>query len=632
MGVAVSISGGEEDVLGIRQKLALGFSSLLATIAIVGGLTIRELRDLGQAIDVILRDNYHSVVACQDMKEALERVDSGVLLILAGRPAEGRRYVEEYIPRFRAALAVGQGNITLPGERELADEVASLFEAHVRALPSMMDPSRPLEERTATYFSEVEPRFETIKASVQAILVMNQENMDQASAAARDQSRAAYQAMLTAVVVATALAALFSYFTHRWILKPIRRLTETANDIRRGSLEVVVERSSRDEIGQLAESFNEMATALREVRARDRFNLMRTRQATQEVFKVMPAAIAVLDLEGRVDVATDTAQRHFGLKPGVLAQDLGYAWLPPLIQEALDRDGLIQREAQGERVQQFVDGREHFFEPWAVPIPTGRPPAERTGVCVVMKDVTDVQEQQELKRDAVSTVSHQLKTPLTSLRMSIHLLLEERLGSLNQEQTELLVTARADADRLAGILDDLLDMGRLEAGRAALMPVPQFPQSLMREAIEPFLAEAKDKGITLSAEAPEGLPSVLADPTRIQHVFANLLSNAVRFTHPGGAITLRASQEGDAVRFAIEDTGMGIAPEHLGRLFAPFYRVPGQEQRSGAGLGLAIVAEIVKAHGGRVGVESEPERGSIFCFTLPVSLPGAAHSNGHERT
>jgi signal transduction histidine kinase len=351
---------------------------------------------------------------------------------------------------------------------------------------------------------------------------------------------------------------------------------------------------------------------------------MRTRQATQEVFKAVPTAIAVLDLEGRVDVATEPAQQHFGFRSGLRVQELGYDWLAPLIQGALEQDSLIPRDVKGARIQRFIDGREHFFEPSAVAIPVGPRPMERTGVCVVLKDVTELQEQQELKRDVVSTVSHQLKTPLTSLRMCIHLLLEERLGALNQKQIELLVGAREDSERLAAILEDLLDMGRIESGRAALSLEPIPPEALVRDAVEPFLAEAKDRGITLSSAVPGDLPDVLVDATRIHHALTNLLANALRFTHPGSTVTVRAALQEEAVRFSVEDTGEGIPAEHLGNLFTPFYRVPGQAEGSGAGLGLAIVAEIVKAHGGTVDVESEPGKGSIFSFALPLRASPAS--------
>jgi signal transduction histidine kinase len=231
--------------------------------------------------------------------------------------------------------------------------------------------------------------------------------------------------------------------------------------------------------------------------------------------------------------------------------------------------------------------------------------------------MTQVREQQELKRGVVSTVSHQLKTPLTSLRMSIYLLLEERIGTINEKQTELLMAARDDSDRLVGILNDLLDLNRIESGKSNLSPEPVSPQRLVHDSIEPFLIEAKEKGVDLQNEVKDDLPDVLADFQKIRYVFSNLLSNALRFTDPGGYIIVRAQQEQDYVRFFIEDSGKGIAAEHLNHLFEQFYRVPGQDDKSGIGLGLAIVREIVRAHGGDVGVESRLGKGSTFSFSLP---------------
>jgi len=140
---------------------------------------------------------------------------------------------------------------------------------------------------------------------------------------------------------------------------------------------------------------------------------------------------------------------------------------------------------------------------------------------------------------------------------------------------------------------------------------------MVRDAVEPFLTEAKDKGVTLTMTVPDDLPNILGDSKRLQHVLANLLSNALRFTNPGGSVSVRAEAEPAMVRFAVTDSGRGIESEHLGRLFEPFYRVPGQDRPTGVGLGLAIVKEIVKAHSGSVGVTSEPGKGSTFWFTLP---------------
>jgi len=596
----------------------LGFSGLLAVIVIVGALTMVQLDELGKAIDVILKENYRSVVACQDMKESLERIDSGILYTLSGKVAEGNRLIKEYTSNFQKALDVELGNTTLPRELEKAQEIKTLFEGYIGIIPVVTTEEESLHERQTAYFSKAQPLFQKIKLLAQDILSMNQENMSEANDTARIKARTARRFMLAAIIVAAFLAILFSYLAHRWILHPINQLIESADEIRSGNLDLVLGVRSRDEIGRLSESFNEMAAALRQVRKEDRVNLMRTKRATEEVFKAIPAAIAVLDLEGKVEVSTETADRYFGLKSGVYVSDLGYEWLLPLTRKALDEDRIIESSPKNSYIQRFVANREYFFRPMAVPIPVGPEHRVPTGVALILEDVTQVHEQQEMKRGVVSTVSHQLKTPLTSIRMSIHLLLEERIGTLNERQIDLLMAARDDSERLVGILDDLLDINRIESGRSRLTLKPVTPRTLARDSIEPFIADARDKGVTMVNDVSDDLPEVMVDTDKIRHVFANLLSNALRFTDAGGSVTINAEQEQDYMVFLIADTGKGIPEEELKHLFEQFYRAPGQDEKSGVGLGLAIVKEIVRAHGGNVGAESIVGKGSTFRFTLPL--------------
>jgi NtrC-family two-component system sensor histidine kinase KinB len=605
-------------MIGIRHKLMLGFGGLVCIVAFIGVLIILQINDLGQAIDVILKENYRSVVACQDMKESLERMDSGILFTLAGNEPEGNRLITEYRSRFLVALDAELDNITLPSEHEMSLRIKNLFEAYLKSIPLVLQTQRTLEERQEAYFDLLQPVFLEIKKTAQDILDMNQKNMSDANDAARRRADSAHRNMLMAIIISAIFAILYSYLAHRWILKPINKLIESTNEVKAGNLDLVLEQGSKDEIGMLSESFNEMITALRQVRNTDRLNLLRTRRATEEVFKSLPTPIVVFDLDGRVEIATETAIRQFGLKPGVLAEQLEYVWLTEMIRKALDENRIIERDSKKGYIQRFIDNREYFFQPVVVPITAGSEPDGTAGLALIFKDMTQVREQQELKRGVVSTVSHQLKTPLTSLRMSVYLLLEQRVGALNEKQTELLMAARDDSDRLVGILNDLLDLNRIESGKSNLSPEPVSPQRLVHDSIEPFLIEAREKGVDLQNDVKDDLPDVLADFQKIRYVFSNLLSNALRFTDPGGYIIVRARQEQDYVRFSVEDSGKGIAKEHLNHLFEQFYRVPGQDDKSGIGLGLAIVREIVRAHGGDVGVESMLDKGSTFNFSLPL--------------
>ncbi|MEI6847616.1 MAG: ATP-binding protein [Chlorobiaceae bacterium] len=607
-------------MISIRQKLVLGFSGLLMIIVAMGVMTIKQIDSLGGAIDVILKQNYRSVVACQNMTEALERIDSGVLFTFSGHYNEGMNNIREHELNFDKALRVELGNITLSGEGEKAQQIKSLFSEYIIVIKKVTDSSLSLSERQHTYFSTLLPLFRSIKHLSGQVLEMNQSNMNEANNNARDMAASAHNTMLAAIFASAVVSVLFSYLSHRWILMPIKKLIVSTDEIRKGNLDLVLDTNSTDEIGQLSESFNEMAVTLRKMRNSDKETLLRTRRVTQEVFKVLPSPIAVLDLNGNVEVSTEAADHYFGMKPGVNVHELGYEWLKVLLQKAFREGSAAEYGKPNGFVQHFSGTQEYFFQPMAVPVPAGRGNDEFVGTALILKDVTQLHEQLELKCNVISTVSHQLRTPLTSLRMSIHLLLEERVGQLNEKQEDLLVAAREETERLVNILDDLLDIHRIESGKANLHISPVSPFRISIEGIEPFLVTSRDKGVSIENTTPEGLPEILADPDSLRHVFANLLSNALRFTSPGGSVTISATENQEGIRFSVADTGTGISPEHVEHLFEQFYRVPGQDDKSGIGLGLSIVKEIIEAHGGQVGAESDSGKGTVFWFTIPMKM------------
>jgi len=605
-------------MIGIRQKLVLGFGGLLLIVVALGVLTIRHIDALGGAIDVILRQNYRSVVACQKMTESLERIDSGALFTFAGHYDEGMSTIRENEQNFRHALRVELGNITLPGEHQKAMQINTLFVRYYIIIKQVTNPSTSLPERQQRYFSDLLPLFQQIKQLSAQVLEMNQANMQAANDNARQMAASAHNTMLVAIFASAIIAILFSFRSHRWILMPIKKLTASVEEIRNGNLDLVLDTTSMDEIGQLSQSFNDMAATLRKMRKSDLDMLYRSRRVTQEVFKVLPLPIAVLDANGQVEVSTDTAERYFGLKAGVYVQDIGHDWLKGVWQKAVRQGYATESEGGNDYIQHFDGRNEYFFQPVAVPVPLSAEREEFAGTALIFRDVTQLHEQLELKRSVIATVSHQLRTPLTSLRMSVHLLLEERIGHLNEQQADLLLAAREESERLARMLDDLLELNRIESGKAPLNIVPVSPFHLSCEGIEPFLIHASDRGVTIVNTIHEGLSDVIADPESIKHVFANLLSNALRFTSPGGKVTISASEEHDKIRFSVQDTGNGIASEHLEHLFERFYRVPGQKATSGIGLGLSIVKEIIEAQGGSVGAENVTGKGSVFYFTLPI--------------
>jgi two-component system, NtrC family, sensor histidine kinase KinB len=255
-------------------------------------------------------------------------------------------------------------------------------------------------------------------------------------------------------------------------------------------------------------------------------------------------------------------------------------------------------------------------------LPRGAPVYETEGVVigatVVLQDITRLRRFEELKNDLVATVAHEFRTPLTSLRMAVHLCTEQVAGPLTDKQADLLHAAREDCDRLQAMVDDLLDLSRIESGRVELFPLPTAASHLVQSAIEKHTAEAAEAGLNLIAETALPQARVSADHERIGQVFSNLIVNALHHTPQGGNVSVGAQSLNGAVRFTVVDNGAGIPRQYQERIFEKFFRVPDTEPR-GTGLGLYIAREIVRGHGGDIGVDSEPGKGSTFWFTLAMA-------------
>jgi len=612
-------------MFSLRQKLFLGFGGLLLIIALTGIQSVSKVTELGDAIDIILRENYRSVLACQNMKESLERMDSGALFILSGYEKEGREAIDGNLPEFEKALAIELNNITIPGEGEKAAHLSELFARYKATIQGMEDPVTTYEKRRDIYFNELFPLFRDIKGTADAILNLNQQNMYDANQSARHKATKAREQMYFLLILGAVLAIAYVFLIGKWILRPIQRLTQSAEEIKQGNLDLIVKTDTHDEIGRLSEAFNAMTASLREVRRSDEAKLVRIQHSTQQTFDNLPDAVAILDLEGKVEMATETAGNIFGLKRNIRIESIPLRWITDLYKNALKGDHASEKESATAVVQHFVNAEEHFFRPMTAPILNNR--KELIGIILILKDVTDQLEQDELKKGVISTVSHQLKTPLTSIRMAIHLLLDDKIGPLTPKQQELLIAAREDSEHLHKILNSLLDISRIVSGKMAMEFHAVPPYQIVSETVESFRGAALGYGVKIHALLPGDLPEVWADTMRIGHVFANLLSNALKYTASGDTVTVAAQVGEEQVEFSVSDTGKGIPDQYLSRIFDPFFRVPGQEADTGTGLGLSIVKEIIEAHGGTVTVKSKTGEGTTFSFTLKRADKIAANAS-----
>jgi signal transduction histidine kinase len=576
--------------LGLRTKLVLGFAGLLAILIAVGVTSISLLSDLGGSIDVILRENYKSVVACGRMKEALERLDSAALFALAGEAEQGRALAAENRPRFEAALQTELGNITEPGEGAKAARLRQLYTAYVPILERILGPATPATPeatRHALYFSRLLPVFRQIKGTAGEILDLNERNMVEANDRARRLAAQAGRSMALLLLAGTAFAGLCIFFLSRAILGPLERLTWAARRIEGGDLDPTVPVASRDEMGELAAAFNSMAAGLRELRESDQAHLLRARRFSQLAIDNLPEAVVVLGTDRKVMLANREAARLLGVQADQTVPERHAPWLQPLVDRV--ESGRVQERLPEAGIELPPVARERFYLPRieALRGAQGRP----EGFLLVIEDVTGRRWRSEMHAGLLANTAHDLEKWLAPLRV----------------------------ERLAGVAHGLLAMSHLEGLRRQLDPAPVAPADLIAAAVDKVADGPREKGVELVTKIDPAPQRVLADPIRAEQAVFSLLQNALAHTPAGGSVTIRADAEPGRTRFTVADTGGGIPAAFHDRLFEPFYQVPGTEDLGGVGLGLANARDIVQAHGGEIHCESEEGRGTTVWFTLPAA-------------
>jgi len=567
---------------------------------------------LANQVEQTITDNYKREVTTVEMVDALERMDTAVKRSRDEKDT-AKVMFDDNLQMFATRLQnqlTNQAAVVDPSGYPLVQTNFAILQQLGQELFSTNLPAAEQDKK----FEE----FARAKLAVYVSLAGNdarERNRTFVSTSIRttirDISQTITSSLVLGLIVALLLLGYASFKLSRAILTPIQTVTKAAREIGAGNLNQTVPVMSSDELGELAGSFNKMAGQLNVYRQSANEQIVRLHRTMEAALASFSDPVFIMDRFGRIELSNRAAE-HLSTE-----LKLDGALPPKLVaaaNEVLQRNEDFLPESFEEVVILRPRGEERFFLPRLhIMRETESKPI---GVAVVLHDVTRFRLLDDAKTNLVATVSHELKTPLTSVRMVLHLLLEKTLGALNTKQAELLETARKDSERLLRMLDALLDIARLESGGSALSKEPTSPTSLLEGIREEVRHDVTNHGLKLVCEIEPALPDVLVDRQQIGQVFHNFVSNAIKHSPPGGKIQLScASLEGSSVRFSVSDEGAGIAPEHQGLIFDRFYRAPGQKKR-GVGLGLSIAREIVVAHGGRVGVRSQTGKGSEFFFVL----------------
>ena len=559
----------------LKTKLSLGISFLFVVILTFGILSVFYINRLSNESGQVLKNNHESLVYSNNMLKALEDIPV--------KPDAEKI--------FDVNLQKQEANITEPGEKEATNELRKNF----REL--LIDPAD-----SSNYIQ--------IRQSIQSINDLNQQAILRKNDTAR---KTAEDANLWLTIIFSVLIIITFTFVINFpsvISNPIRVLNNGISEIANKNYHKRIHLDKGDEFGELAQAFNSMAEKLDEYENSNMAKLQFEKSRIETIINQMKDGIIGLDVKKNILFLNAVAEKLLGLKESEI---IGQYAADVALRNDLMRN-LLQTGVQKE-LKIFADNKESYFNKDILDVTSKE---QVIGQVIVLRNITPFHELNEAKTNFIATVSHELKTPISSIKMSATLLDDPRIGALNEEQTGLVKSIYDDSDRLLKITGELLNMSQVETGMIELKLQPSDPVSIVEMALESVQFSLQQKQINLQKHLADKLPLVYADMEKTSWVLINFLTNAIQYSPVKGSIEINVRLVNRVVQFSVKDQGKGIEEKYLPRIFDRYFKVPGSS-KTGTGLGLAISREFIEAQGGSIHAESELGSGSRFYFELNVS-------------
>jgi NtrC-family two-component system sensor histidine kinase KinB len=607
----------------LLKKILVGYGIALVLMIVIIAWSLANLWRLGKAGEAVLTENYKSILAAENMVNALERQDRAMLLLMLGDTQEGLVQFREYENQFLQWLGRARDNVTIAGEETIVASIERGYSAYLVEFSNLGPkiPSGPAPA-AAFYHETILPAFQGVRNECLRLRQINEQTMVQASDRAAQVAQRAVWSVAAIGGAAVALGLAFSLLLSHRLVRPLRQLTDATQKLADGDYNVRVPAHSSDELGDLAFDFNMMAERLKEYKELDLRHLLAEKNKSEAIIRSIDDGIVVVGADDlQITEINPTAAAVFSTLPEEargrhILEVVKNEKLFGYVKQAMESAEPAPLEEDQRVVAVPREGTPRYYQFSITPVRSAGELA--ASLVLLLRDITRLKELDRLKSEFVMTASHELRTPLTGMEMSIELLGESATSKLDEKERQLFAAAREEILRLKALVNDLLDISKIEAGRMEM----DFDQAVVAPLLEKAVAllknQAQEKGIELSARPEPDLPHVRADVNKITWVLTNLISNALRYTAAGGYVRLRAERVGPQVHISVADNGEGIPYEYQARVFDKFVQAKGEKAVGGSGLGLAISKEIVRAHGGTIWLDSTPGKGSTFTFTLPV--------------
>ncbi|MEP6711316.1 MAG: ATP-binding protein [Ferruginibacter sp.] len=558
----------------LKTKLSFGLSFLFIVILTFGILSIFYINRLSRDAKLVLKNNHASLVYGNNMLKILEDI-----------PAN-----EKEIPDFEMNLRKQEANITEAGEKEATVELRKNFNELI---------ANPADSSN----------YRQIRQSIQLINALNQQAILRKNDVVK---KTAEDGTLWLTIIFVVLGIITFSFVVNFpavISTPIKALNEGIREIANKNYKKRVHLQQNDEFGDLANAFNSMAEKLDEYESSNLAKLQFEKRRIETIINQMKDGIIGLDKKKNILFLNVVAEGLLGIKEieimGKYAADIA-------IRNDLMRR-LLQQESNTE-LKIYAGGKESYFIKDFLDVTNN---GEIIGQVIVLKNITSFHELNEAKTNFIATVSHELKTPISSIKMSLQLLNDKRVGELNEEQAALVKSVTDDAERLLKITGELLNISQVETGNMELKMQSADPVLIVQQAIQAVQFKAQQKQVRLNVTSDDALLNINADTEKTAWVLINFLTNAIKYSTENSVIEIKTVLEKNNLLFSVKDYGKGIDEKYLPKLFDRYFQVPGSS-KSGTGLGLAISKDFIEAQGGHIMVKSEIGSGSEFSFTLKL--------------
>lgn len=600
----------------IKSKITLGVIFLFSVILILSSSGIYFINKLAQNSKGTITDNYASVDYSTNMLVALDEMYQNKLGDNKEQDSENLYGISK--EKFEINLKKEANNITEVGEAEIVHQLHLAFNSFSN---SVEGEDYNTKERSYNNFRS---KYLRLRQQVLNVYTINMKAIHDKTNQVQ-QSADNVTLYMSIIATLSVLITIFFIFTFpSTIAEPIKELTQKIKSISERNYEQKLDVKANDELGELASSFNIMVERLKLYEAKQIDQLIFEQKRLEAVVQSIDDGILFIDENRRIVLTNNKVLQLAGLKES----ELVHHYIPDIASKndfikEVNRILILKLSEDITEIKPLrvtLDGKEYFFNIVVDEIITFAKSENKEtfiGSLIVLRNITEYQERDKAKTNLLATVSHELKTPLSSINLSLKLLDDKRLGEMNEDQKELLNSLKQQSNRLSRVINELLDYSQIETGNIRLKFSQVKPDMVLDIGITALMLQISQKKIDLQTKIEEDLPDIQIDLEKFAFVFINILSNAIRYSKDSGDIVISIKKSGDEVEFAIEDHGPGISKEDREKLFQRFTQV-GDKFKHGWGLGLAISKEFVLAQGGRIWAESTLGVGSKFLFTIPA--------------